>query len=107
MTKLISSKELFDNELQNANGPIIVDFFASRCWPCKMLSPVIDELSNEHPEITFLKVDVDEVPELAHEYGITAMPTIIFWKNHELTDAFIWANPKDFYENKINTLFSK
>jgi len=100
----IHSKEEFEQALKDANGIILADFFATWCWPCKMIAPILEEISREHPEITVLKIDVDEVQDLAQEYEISSIPTIYIWKNHELTDWYVGAYPKDFYEQKIQSL---
>ena len=106
MVQAINSKEEFDKILEETNWIIIADFFATWCGPCKMLWPIIEELSEEHKEIKFIKIDVDEVPELAAEYQISSIPTVFLWYNHELKEGFLGAYPKDFYEEKIeNTLW--
>jgi thioredoxin 1 len=66
-----------------------------------MLWPVIEELAEEHKEIKFVKIDVDEVTELAAEYQISSIPTVFIWYNHEIKEWFLGANPKEFYEEKI------
>lgn len=65
---------------------VIVDFFATWCGPCKMLSPVIEELSNKFPNVTFIKMDVDKCPNVSKEYGIMSVPTLIKFENGEAVD---------------------
>ncbi len=65
---------------------VIVDFFATWCGPCKMLSPVIDELSNKYPDITFVKIDVDECPTISREYGVMSVPTLLKFEDGNLVD---------------------
>ena len=101
MVQIINSKEEFDAILNETNWVIIADFFATWCWPCKVLGPVIEQLAEEHPDVKFVKIDVDEVTELAEEYGITSIPTVFIWYNHEIKEGFLWANQKEFYEEKI------
>ena len=101
MVQNINSKEEFDNILNETKWIIIADFFATWCGPCQMLKPVIEELSEEHKDIKFVKVDVDEVTELAAEYWITSIPTVFIVYNHDIKEGFLWANPKEFYEEKI------
>ncbi len=101
MVQNITSKEEFDNILKETNWIIIADFFATWCGPCQMLKPVIEELSEEYKDVKFVKVDVDEVTELAAEYWITSIPTVFIGYNHEIKEGFLWANPKEFYEEKI------
>ena len=62
-------------------GVVLVDFFATWCGPCKMLSPLLEEIAEENPNINILKIDVDEVSELAVRYGIQAIPTLMLFKN--------------------------
>jgi len=71
------------NEFQNtiANGYTLVDFFATWCGPCKMLAPVLEELSASNKDIKFVKVDVDECEDIAQEFGIMSIPTIILFKD--------------------------
>ncbi len=81
MLKHISSKEDFTAVIND--GLVLVDFFATWCGPCKMLAPVLEEVANENPALTILKIDVDEVGELAAQFGIQAIPTLILFKNGE------------------------
>ena len=79
MLKHIQNKEEFDVLVKE--GLVLVDFFATWCGPCKMLSPVLEEVANENPNLSVLKIDVDEVGELAARFGIQAIPTLILFKN--------------------------
>ena len=81
MVKIIKSNE-FNEVLKNEI--VLVDFFANWCGPCKMLSPVIEQVSNEMTDITFVKVDVDESSDLASMFGIMSIPTLLIFKNGEL-----------------------
>ena len=79
MLKHIQNKEEFDSAIKE--GLVLVDFFATWCGPCKMLSPVLEEVANENPELSVLKIDVDEVGQLAARFGIQAIPTLMLFKN--------------------------
>ena len=83
MLKHINDREEFKAAI--AEGTVLVDFFATWCGPCKMLSPVLEEVSNE-VDATIIKVDVDEAGPLAAQFGIQAVPTLILFKNGERID---------------------
>ena len=75
----------FESEITNSLSPIIVDFFASCCGPCKMLSPVLEKIDEKFGEnLKILKVDIDKFPELANKYNIMSVPTLIFFENGEI-----------------------
>ena len=78
MLKHINTVEEFDAEIKE--GTVLVDFFATWCGPCKMLSPVLEEVASESPNIKVLKIDVDEVGQLAARFGIQAIPTLMLFK---------------------------
>ena len=82
MAKKITSIEEFENILAGEK-PVLVDFFATWCGPCKMFAPVLDEFAEEHDGVEAVKVDVDELSELARRYGIMSIPTVILFKNGE------------------------
>ena len=77
--------ENFEQEVVNADRPVCIDFWAPWCGPCRMLSPVIEELAAEEPAIKFCKVNVDDEPGLAAQFGVSSIPTLIFSKNGALT----------------------
>ncbi len=84
MLKHISNKDEFISN--TANGTVLVDFFANWCGPCKMLAPVLEKLADEMPEIDILKIDVDAVADVAKDYGIMSIPTLILFKEGVETD---------------------
>ena len=84
MLKHINNLEEFNATIKE--GTVLVDFFATWCGPCKMLSPVLEEVSEENNNVTIVKVDVDEAGALAAQYGIQAVPTLILFKNGERVD---------------------
>jgi len=77
----IESAKQFDELV--AKGEVLVDFFATWCGPCKMLSPIIEQVAQENPDLTVLKVDVDEVPVLAQRFGVASIPTLIRFEDGE------------------------
>ena len=76
--------EQYNNEIIKSEKLVLIDFFADWCGPCKMLAPVIEQIANEHTDVEVVKVNVDEVPELAQMYRVASIPTLIFLKNGEL-----------------------
>ena len=99
----VNTKAEFDNILSTFDGVVLVDFFATWCGPCKMLSPILDELAEEvdPTKVKILKIDIDEAQDLAQEYGIMSVPTVFVGVNHEIKEGFLGANPKIFYKEKI------
>lgn len=75
------TQQNFEHEILNQKGIALVDFHATCCGPCKMLSPIIDEIADEHPEITVGKVNVDENDTLSAQYGIMNVPTLLVFKD--------------------------
>ncbi len=71
------TKDSFEAEVLQADKPVIVDFFATWCGPCQMLAPLIEQLAEECPEAKFVKIDTDQEPELAAEYGVMSIPTLV------------------------------
>jgi len=85
----------FEKEVLNSDKTVVVDFYADWCGPCKMMAPVIDELANENSNIKVCKVNVDDNRELAINYNIMSIPTIIIFKNGNIGKKFIGFTSKD------------
>ena len=98
MAKKINSQE-FDNTIES--GVVVVDFFATWCGPCKMLSPVIDELSGELENVNFVKVDIDQSMDLAQKFKIVSVPTLKVFKNGEEVDTLMGFMPKEVLKSKV------
>lgn len=82
MVKLIKTEEEFNREIMN--DKVVVDFFANWCGPCKMLAPIVEEVSNELEKITFIKVDIDEIESLPRQFDIMSIPTLLIFEKGEL-----------------------
>lgn len=89
------TKDNFENEIVKADKPVLVDFWASWCGPCRMLSPIIDEIAEEHPEIKVCKINIDDEAELAIRHGVMSVPTLMIFKNGEIAQTAVGVRPKD------------
>ena len=89
------TKDNFENEIVKADKPVLVDFWASWCGPCRMLSPTIDEIAEEHPEIKVCKIKIDDEAELAIRHGVMSVPTLMIFKNGEIAQTAVGVRPKD------------
>ena len=92
------------NEIINNNKFVVVDFFANWCGPCKMLSPVIEDLSNEMSNITFLKVNVDNNSEIAEQFQIMSIPALIFFKDGKVISKTVGFQPKETLKKYIDEI---
>jgi len=90
------------------NKIVVVDFWAPWCGPCRMIAPVMEELSKEYEDkgVVIAKVNTDEAPDIAQQFQIRSIPTVLFFKDGEMVDGLIGAAPKQMYEEKINKLLS-
>lgn len=80
---------------------VVVDFYADWCMPCRYLSPILEKLSKEYKDVEFYKLNVDENQELAFEYGISSIPTVLFFKKGQIVGGFVGAMPESMVREEI------
>jgi thioredoxin 1 len=92
---IVITKDNFEGEVLKSDKPVLIDFWASWCGPCRMLSPVVDEVAEENPGLKVGKINVDEEPQLAMQFGVMSIPTLIFFKDGEAAGKSVGVVPKD------------
>ncbi len=99
------SNENFNKEVLNSEKPVLVDFWATWCGPCKMIAPIISEISEEfNNKVKVGKVNVDEEKELAIKYGISSIPTLVIFKDGKIAKTLIGFRPKEEIKEVLNNI---
>lgn len=97
----------FEELVLKADKPVLVDFWAEWCGPCRMVGPIVDELSGEYADNAVIgKVNVDNNPGISAKFGIRNIPTVLFFQGGEVVDKQVGAAPKTAYEGKLNALMA-
>ena len=94
MSALNIDSNNFRNEVLNSEKPVLLDFWAPWCGPCRMVVPIVEEIARERPDIKVGKVNVDENPELAAQFGVMSIPTLVVMKNGQIVSQAMGARPK-------------
>ncbi|MEM9366269.1 MAG: thioredoxin [Planctomycetota bacterium] len=97
------SDDNFQSEVIDAGGPVLVDFWAPWCGPCRHIAPMIDELADENPSVKIGKVNIDDNPGVAQQWGITNIPTLLLFKDGEVSESFIGVRPKAALQDALTS----
>lgn len=92
------TKENFDKEVLQAEGTVLIDFWAAWCGPCRMIAPAVEKIAEERPDVKVCKVNIDDEQELAIKYGVMSIPTLMVVKNGEIANKAIGLRPKEEIE---------
>ena len=95
MSAININKNNFQNEIMNSEKPVLLDFWAPLCAPCRMLAPVVEEIANERADIKVGKINIDEQSELANKFGIMSIPTLVVMKNGKIIQQVSGVRPKN------------
>ncbi|HBI60546.1 MAG TPA: thioredoxin [Lachnospiraceae bacterium] len=95
MAVLHVTKENFETEVLQSEKPVLVDFWASWCGPCKMVAPVLEEIAGEVTDVKIAKINVDEQPELSQKFQVMSIPTLILFKEGKVVNTTVGAQPKE------------
>jgi len=102
MSVLKITKDNFNNEVLNSNQTVLIDFWANWCGPCRMLSPIVDEIAKETPGVKICKVNVDEEPELSQAFQVMSIPMLAVVKNGKLVNKSVGVKPKAAIKQMLN-----
>lgn len=91
----IITKENYNELVANSDKPVLLDFWAVWCGPCRMMAPTVDQIAEEHPDVVVGKVNVDEEPELARQFGIASIPTLVVLQNGAVVGQTVGVQPKE------------
>ncbi|TWT74896.1 thioredoxin [Allorhodopirellula solitaria] len=94
----------FDAEVLNNDAAVLVDFWAPWCGPCRQIAPMIEELASENPSVSIGKINIDENPGVAQKFGINSIPTLLLFKDGEISESFVGVRPKAALQEAISAV---
>ncbi len=105
MSKYLTvSDATFESEVLKSDKPVLVDFWAPWCGPCRMIAPIIEELANDYDgKAVIAKVNVDDNPKISMQFGIRSIPTLLIFKNGQVVDQIVGAVPRGVIESKLKS----
>ncbi len=100
VTELSSSS--FEEEVLQSSQPVLVDFWAPWCNPCRMIGPVVEELAGENASLKVAKINIDDAQDIAATYGVSSIPTLMIFKNGDVIDRFVGVQPKSRLQEAVD-----
>ena len=101
------SQQTFETDVLKSDLPVVVDFWAEWCGPCRFLSPLVDELASEYAgKVKFVNINVDQEPNVSMQYGVMSIPTLLYFKNGKIVDSTTGALPKDELKQHVEKLLA-
>mgnify|MGYP000055937878 CR=1 FL=1 len=101
MSVMTINQENFVSEVLNAKEPVLVDFWATWCGPCKMMAPILDKVAQAHPEIRVGKINVDEEPDLAAKFQVMSIPTLVLFRDGKAVSTSVGVRPMEEVERML------
>ena len=101
MSVITITKDNFQEEVLRSDKPVLIDFWAAWCGPCRMVSPLVDEIAEERSDIKVGKINVDEQPELAQQFDVMSIPTLVVYKNGQKVNEAVGLMPKEQVESLL------